>query len=183
MRIRSALTFAAHIFSQNHGFLCVQVPVITTTDSEGFSEKFAITAFLEEEEIVSLEGVKAAIREKRKIVEELQRTDSNKEALDVAKQDLERTTELASQMEARERISKSKSSLKADNKRPQEFFSRQAHLTVSGRLHLESHACSLGNVYAFGPRFSASRVESPKHVAEMWTVEIEMAFSQLEVQV
>ncbi|EXB84507.1 Asparagine--tRNA ligase, cytoplasmic 2 [Morus notabilis] len=180
MRIRSALTFAAHTFSQNRGFLCVQVPVITTTDSEGFSKTFKVTTVLEDEEVVSLEVVKAAMREKKKIVEDLKRTDSNQEALDVAIQDLEKTTDLASQLEAREKHSKSKSSsIKAD-KKPQEFFSRQAHLTVSGRLHLESYACSLGNVYAFGPRFSASKVESPKHIAEMWTVEIEMAFSQLE---
>lgn len=178
MRIRSALTFAAHTFSQNHGFLCVQVPVITTTDSEGFSKTFKVTTVLEDEEVVSLEVVKAAIREKKKIVDDLKRTDSNQEALDVAIQDLEKTTDVASQLEAREKHSKSKSS---SDKKPQEFFSRQAHLTVSGRLHLESYACSLGNVYAFGPRFSASRVESPKHIAEMWTVEIEMAFSQLEV--
>ncbi|PQQ13798.1 asparagine--tRNA ligase cytoplasmic 2 [Prunus yedoensis var. nudiflora] len=40
MRIRNALDFAAHTFCQNHGFLSVQVPILTTTDCKGFSEKF-----------------------------------------------------------------------------------------------------------------------------------------------
>ncbi|PON75098.1 Asparagine-tRNA ligase [Parasponia andersonii] len=190
MRIRSALTFAAHTFSQNQGFLCVQVPIITATDSEGFSEKFRVTTgfnnvgkeepkFIDDTEGVSLEVVKSAIKEKSKIVEDLKRTDSNSEALIAATKDLQKTTELASHLEAREK-SKPKNWPKADNKASEEFFSSQIHLTVSGRLHLESFACSLGNVYAFGPRFRANKLESVKQVAETWMFEMEMAFSQLE---
>ncbi|XP_062081018.1 asparagine--tRNA ligase, cytoplasmic 2 [Humulus lupulus] len=193
MRIRSALSFAAHTFSQNHGFLCVQVPTITITDSEGFSEKFQVTTgvfekvskkaeskMIDDTENISLEVVKAAVKEKSKIVEELKRTDSNREALIAATKDLQKTSELAAQLEAKEK-SKPKSSPKADHHTASEnFFSSQTHLTVSGRLHLESYASSLGNVYAFGPRFRAIKTESPKQVAEMWTVEMEMAFSQLE---
>lgn len=191
MRIRSALTFAAHTFSQNHGFLCVQVPIITITDGEGFSEKFPLTTGIDQEfkdepkimddtEGVSLEVINAAIKEKRKIIEDLERTDSNKEAVFAATKDLQKATELASQWEANEK-SKSKNVPKTDNKASEEFFSSKTHLTVSGRLHLESYACSLGNVYAFGPRFRANKTESTKQVAEMWVVEMEMAFSQLEV--
>lgn len=192
MRIRSALTFAAHTFSQNHGFICVQVPIITITDSEGFSEKFQVTTgfdkvrqkevpkVIDDTEGVSLEVVTAAIKEKSKMVEDLKRTDSNREALAAAVKDLQKTTELASQLEARQK-SKPKNWPKTDNRASEEFFSSQTHLTVSGRLHLESYACSLGNVYAFGPRFRANKTESPKQVAEMWTVEMEMAFSQLKV--
>ncbi|XP_052171320.1 asparagine--tRNA ligase, cytoplasmic 2-like isoform X2 [Diospyros lotus] len=61
-----------------------------------------------------------------------------------------------------------------------DFFSCQTYLTVSGRLHLEIYACSLGNVYSFGPRFRAQTSESKQHAPEMWMVEVEMGFSQLE---
>jgi asparaginyl-tRNA synthetase len=62
-----------------------------------------------------------------------------------------------------------------------DFFSQQTYLTVSGLLHLESYACAMGNVFSFGPRFRADRKESAKRISEMWMVEVQMAFSQLEV--
>ncbi|KAL5562197.1 hypothetical protein UlMin_031944 [Ulmus minor] len=191
MRIRSALGFAVQTFSHNNGFVCVQVPIITVTDCEGFSEKFRLANFSdkvekkEEQKViddtdgVSLETVQAAIEEKSNIVENLKRSESNREALLAATQDLRKTNELAKNLEAKEK-SKSKNLLKDDKKASEEFFSHETYLTVSGRLHLESYACSLGNVYSFGPRFRAHRTESAKQVAEMWMFELEMAFSQLE---
>ncbi|KAK8674345.1 hypothetical protein V6N13_112637 [Hibiscus sabdariffa] len=191
-RIRSTLDFATHTFFRNHGFLHVQIPIITTTDAEGFSEKFQVTTLLgntskKEEPIgvsdahsVSLETVKAAIKEKSSVVEQLKRSNSNKEALVVALQDLRKTNELARQIEAREK-SKPATAVKPDLVNfNEDFFGRQSYLTVSGRLHLESYACAIGHVYSFGPRFRADKTVSPRHVAEMWTVEVEMAFSQLE---
>lgn len=193
MRIRSGLTFGAHTFCHNHGFLSVQVPIVTTTDCNGFSEKYKITCLFDkagqkeepktiaEIEGVSLEAIKAAAKEKSSLVEELKRTDSNKEALAAAVQDLRKTNELASQLEAREK-SKPKTSQKLDYvKSSESSSSSQTYLTVSGRLHLESYACALGNVYTFGPRFRADKGESPKHVPEMLMFEVEMAFTQLEV--
>ncbi|KAK8694160.1 hypothetical protein V6N13_071716 [Hibiscus sabdariffa] len=192
-RIRSSLDFATHTFFQNHGFLHVQVPIITATDPEGFSEKFQVTTLLGEPskkessigvsdaDGVSLETIKAAIKEKSSLVEQLERTDSNREALAAALQDLRKTNELAKQVETREK-SKPVTAVKPDHlvNFNADFFGQQSYLTVSGRLHLESYACALGHVYSFGPRFQAKKTESTKHVAEMWTVEAEMAFSQLE---
>ncbi|KAL6339400.1 hypothetical protein AAG906_032931 [Vitis piasezkii] len=190
MRMRDALTHATHNFFRNNEFLYVQVPIITTTDAEGFSERFIVTTLLgksaekvepksvHEIEGVSLEALKAAIKEKSNLVEELKRSDSNKEALVAALRDLRKTNELAQQLESREKLHPGASLNKADEiDFSKDFFSRETYLTVSGRLHLQSYACSLGNVYSFGPRF---RAESMKHVAEMWMVELEMAFSQLE---
>ncbi|KAJ7961650.1 Asparagine-tRNA ligase [Quillaja saponaria] len=192
MRIRSALSFATHLFFRDHQFLHVQVPIITTTDCEGYSNMFKITSLVgktdkkEEKstidtiEGVSLDVIKAALKEKSNLVENLKRSESNKEALAVALQDLRKTNELVSQLDAREKL-KYGTSVKTDKVNiSEEFFSCQTYLTVSGRLHLESYACALGNVYAFGPRFHADKTESSKHAAEMWMVEIEMAFSQLE---
>jgi asparaginyl-tRNA synthetase len=61
-----------------------------------------------------------------------------------------------------------------------DFFGRAAYLTVSGQLELETHACALGNVYTFGPTFRAENSNTPRHLAEFWMVEPEMAFCDLD---
>ncbi|XP_040953781.1 asparagine--tRNA ligase, cytoplasmic 2-like, partial [Gossypium hirsutum] len=190
-RIRSTLDFATHTFFQKYGFLHVQVPIITATDTGGFSEKFQVTTLLgktskeekpvgvSDADVVSLETVKAAIKEKSGVVKQLKRSDSNRESLIVAVQDLQKTNELARQIEAREK-SKPVTAVKLDLLNfNDDFFGRPSYLTVSGHFHLESYASDIGNVYSFGPRFQADKTVSSKHVAEMWTVEVEMAFSQL----
>jgi asparaginyl-tRNA synthetase len=61
----------------------------------------------------------------------------------------------------------------------QDFFSRPAFLTVSGQLQVETFACALGKVYTFGPTFRAENSNTPRHLAEFWMVEPEMAFHDL----
>jgi asparaginyl-tRNA synthetase len=61
----------------------------------------------------------------------------------------------------------------------QDFFARPAYLTVSGQLQVETFCCALGNVYTFGPTFRAENSNTPRHLAEFWMVEPEMAFSDL----
>ena len=61
----------------------------------------------------------------------------------------------------------------------QDFFGRQTNLTVSGQLEAETYACALGNVYTFGPTFRAENSNTPRHLAEFWMVEPEMAFCDL----
>ncbi|CAI9107307.1 OLC1v1006633C2 [Oldenlandia corymbosa var. corymbosa] len=190
-RINSALTQASHVFCQNHGFVYVQVPIITHMDMEGSDKMFQVTTLLNSQETrgqnpadnvagVSLETIKASLKEKSNRVEELKRSESNKEAAAAAIQDLRKTTELVAQLEAREKA-KSGHSFKAKKLNfSDDFFSKPAYLTVSGRLHLESYACALGNVYSFGPRFRAEQSQSRRSLAEMWMLEIEMAFSELE---
>ena len=63
----------------------------------------------------------------------------------------------------------------------QDFFDRQAFLTVSGQLQAESYACALGSVYTFGPTFRAENSHTSRHLAEFWMVEPELAFADLEV--
>jgi asparaginyl-tRNA synthetase len=60
-----------------------------------------------------------------------------------------------------------------------DFFHKPTFLTVSGQLQVESFACSLGNVYTFGPTFRAENSNTPRHLAEFWMVEPEMAFYDL----
>ena len=60
-----------------------------------------------------------------------------------------------------------------------DFFGRATYLTVSGQLEAETYACALGNVYTFGPTFRAENSNTPRHLAEFWMVEPEMAFCDL----
>ena len=62
----------------------------------------------------------------------------------------------------------------------QDFFDRPSFLTVSGQLEAETFACALGKVYTFGPTFRAENSNTPRHLAEFWMVEPEMAFYDLD---
>ena len=61
-----------------------------------------------------------------------------------------------------------------------DFFGKEAYLTVSGQLEAELFACALGNVYTFGPTFRAEDSNTPRHAAEFWMIEPEMAFADLD---
>ncbi len=71
---------------------------------------------------------------------------------------------------------------KKDNKADfnEDFFGKQAHLTVSGQLPLESYCLSLGKVYSFGPTFRSENSNTSRHIAEFWMVEPEVAFADLQ---
>ena len=62
----------------------------------------------------------------------------------------------------------------------QDFFGRSTNLTVSGQLEGELGALSLGQIYTFGPTFRAENSNTPRHLAEFWMIEPEMAFYELE---
>jgi asparaginyl-tRNA synthetase len=61
-----------------------------------------------------------------------------------------------------------------------DFFGQEAYLTVSGQLEAELFACALGQVYTFGPTFRAEDSNTPRHAAEFWMIEPEMAFADLD---
>jgi asparaginyl-tRNA synthetase len=61
-----------------------------------------------------------------------------------------------------------------------DFFGRVTNLTVSGQLEGELGALSLGEIYTFGPTFRAENSNTPRHLAEFWMIEPEMAFYDLE---
>ena len=62
----------------------------------------------------------------------------------------------------------------------QDFFGKMTALTVSGQLEGELGATSLGKIYTFGPTFRAENSNTPRHLAEFWMIEPEMAFYDLE---
>ena len=62
----------------------------------------------------------------------------------------------------------------------QDFFGKFTALTVSGQLEGELGATSLGKIYTFGPTFRAENSNTPRHLAEFWMIEPEMAFYQMD---
>ncbi len=62
----------------------------------------------------------------------------------------------------------------------QDFFGKETHLTVSGQLEGELAAMALSLIYTFGPTFRAENSNTPRHLAEFWMIEPEMAFYELE---
>ncbi len=61
----------------------------------------------------------------------------------------------------------------------EDFFKRQAYLTVSGQLQGESYACGMTHVYTFGPTFRSENSHTSRHLAEFWMIEPEVAFIEL----
>ena len=62
----------------------------------------------------------------------------------------------------------------------EDFFGKATNLTVSGQLEGELAAMALGNVYTFGPTFRAENSNTPRHLAEFWMIEPEMAFYDIQ---
>ena len=60
-----------------------------------------------------------------------------------------------------------------------DFFGKPTFLTVSGQLNVETYAMAFRNVYTFGPTFRAENSNTPRHAAEFWMIEPEMAFADL----
>ena len=60
-----------------------------------------------------------------------------------------------------------------------DFFGKQAHLTVSGQLNVETYCMAMSKVYTFGPTFRAENSNTRRHLAEFWMIEPELAFADL----
>jgi len=60
-----------------------------------------------------------------------------------------------------------------------DFFGREAFLTVSGQLNIETYCMALSKVYTFGPTFRAENSNTSRHLAEFWMIEPEIAFADL----
>jgi asparaginyl-tRNA synthetase len=61
----------------------------------------------------------------------------------------------------------------------QDFFGKEAFLTVSGQLNVETYSCALSKVYTFGPTFRAENSNTSRHLSEFWMIEPEIAFADL----
>jgi asparaginyl-tRNA synthetase len=61
-----------------------------------------------------------------------------------------------------------------------DFFGKPASLTVSGQLDVETYCMAMSKVYTFGPTFRAENSNTPRHLAEFWMIEPEIAFADLK---
>ncbi len=121
-RVRHTIAQSIHRFFDEHGYVWVNTPIITSSDAEGAGELFRVSTL----DLMNLP-----------------RTSDGK--VDFA----------------------------------QDFFAREAFLTVSGQLNVETYCLALSKVYTFGPTFRAENSNTSRHLAEFWMIEPEIAFAQL----
>ncbi|KAK4254472.1 hypothetical protein QN277_009850 [Acacia crassicarpa] len=192
-RIRNALAYATHTFFQKHGFLYVHTPIITTSDCEGAGEMFQVTTLFSEAEKLEkellenpppseadIEAARAFVKEKGDVVSQLKSSKASKQEISASVDELKKAKESLSKLEERSKLRPGIPQKDGKTDYTRDFFARQAFLTVSGQLQVESFACSLSSVYTFGPTFRAEHSHTTRHLAEFWMVEPEFAFADLE---
>ena len=150
-RVRNALAWAIHSFFQERGFLYVHTPIITASDAEGAGAMFGVTTL----DLMNLPRIKAETKAEGGEGSTATASAGGGEGKPETKQ--------------AERINYE-----------QDFFGKPAFLTVSGQLEAEIFALSFSNVYTFGPTFRAENSNTPRHLAEFWMIEPEMAFCDLQ---
>jgi asparaginyl-tRNA synthetase len=192
-RIRNALAYATHTFFQKHGFLYVHTPIITTSDCEGAGEMFQVTTLISdaeklEKELIKnpppseadVEAAKLLVTEKGEAVAQLKSAKANKGSISAAVVELTKAKENLSKLEERFKLKPGIPQKDGKIDYSQDFFARQAFLTVSGQLQVETFACALSSVYTFGPTFRAEHSHTSRHLAEFWMVEPEIAFADIQ---
>ncbi|THG17899.1 hypothetical protein TEA_028801 [Camellia sinensis var. sinensis] len=192
-RIRNALAYATHTFFQKHGFLYVHTPIITTSDCEGAGEMFQVTTLINdaeklEKELIKnpppseadLESAMLLVKDKGEAVAQLKSAKTSKEEINAAVAELTKAKENLSKLEERSKLKPGIPQKDGKIDYSLDFFARQAFLTVSGQLQVETFACCLSSVYTFGPTFRAEHSHTSRHLAEFWMVEPEIAFADLE---
>nr|AFK33374.1 unknown [Medicago truncatula] len=192
-RIRNALAYATHTFFNKHGFLYVHTPIVTTSDCEGAGEMFQVTTLFSEAERLEkeliqnpppteadVEAAKLVVQEKGEVVSQLKSAKADKKEISAAVAELKKAKENVSKLEERSKLQPGIPRKDGKVDYTKDFFARQAFLTVSGQLQVESYACALSRVYTFGPTFRAENSHTSRHLAEFWVVEPEIAFADLE---
>ena len=193
-RIRNALAYATHTFFQKHSFLYIHTPIVTTSDCEGAGEMFQVTTLISDAEKVEkeliknpppseadIEAAKAVVKEKGEAVAQLKSAKAGKAEITASVAELNKAKENLSRLEERSKLKPGIPQKDGKIDYSQDFFARQAFLTVSGQLQVETYACAVSSVYTFGPTFRAEHSHTSRHLAEFWMVEPEIAFADLKV--
>ncbi|WJZ89325.1 hypothetical protein VitviT2T_008551 [Vitis vinifera] len=192
-RICNALAYATHTFFQNHGFLHAHTPIITTSDCEGAGEMFRVTTLISDAEKVKkeliknpspsevdIEADKALVKEKGEAVAQPKSVKASKGEITAFVAELNKAKENLSRLEERSKLKPGIPQKDGKIDYSQDFFVRQAFLTVSGQLQVETYACAIGSVYTFGPIFRAEHSHTSRHLVEFWMMEPEIAFADLK---
>ncbi|EFH38944.1 hypothetical protein ARALYDRAFT_497343 [Arabidopsis lyrata subsp. lyrata] len=181
-RIRNALAFATHSFFQEHGFLYIHTPIITTSDCEGAGEMFQVTTLINHTERVEqdlidnpppteadVEAERLIVKERGEAVSRLKAAKASKEEITASVAQLTIAKACLAHVEERSRLKPGLPKKDGKIDYSDDFFGRQAFLTV-----LVSY-----NVYTFGPTFRAENSHTSRHLAEFWMVEPEIAFADI----
>jgi asparaginyl-tRNA synthetase len=157
-RVRHCLAMAVHRYFHERGFYWVHTPIITGSDCEGAGQMFRVSTLdLLNLPRVSQEGVKVPGAEVSRA----------------------KTPDSSSSTPRHLGTSTPSGGASTPIDYAQDFFGKEAHLTVSGQLNVETYCCALSNVYTFGPTFRAENSNTARHLAEFWMIEPEMAFCDL----
>ncbi|CAL4895698.1 unnamed protein product [Urochloa decumbens] len=193
-RIRHQLACATHRFFDENGFLYVHTPIITTSDCEGAGEMFQVTTLFSQAEKLEkelkenpapseadIEAAKLIVKTKGDAVAQLKAARASSQEVSASVSELTKAKENVLRLEERSKLKpgiplKDDGTIAFEN----DFFKRQAFLTVSGQLQVETYACALSSVYTFGPTFRAENSHTSRHLAEFWMVEPEIAFANLQ---
>ncbi|KAK4785719.1 hypothetical protein SAY86_002408 [Trapa natans] len=166
---------------------------ITTSDCEGAGEIFQVTTLINEAERVGkdliknpppteaeVEAAKLTVKEMGEAVTKLKSAKANEEEIAASVAELNLAKENLSKLEERSKLKPGIPQKDGKIDYSRDFFARQAFLTVSGQLQVESYACAVSSVYTFGPTFRAEQSHTSRHLAEFWMVEPEIAFAELK---
>ena len=170
-RLRNACAFATHKFFNDRGFLYIHTPILTASDCEGAGEMFTVSTLLKGGKLSKIPNnlQKKEKEEKERLKREKKKNKKKKEGTEQPQQEEQTTQPTKSNEEFADEIDFT-----------QDFFGRESNLTVSGQLNVEPFACSMSNVYTFGPTFRAENSNTSRHLAEFWMIEPEIAFAELE---
>ncbi|CAA0819115.1 Asparagine--tRNA ligase- cytoplasmic 3, partial [Striga hermonthica] len=133
-----------------------------------------------------IEAAELVVKEKGERVAQLKSAKASKQEIVAAVSELTKAKENLAMLDGRrklaERFECGGGLPKKDGKidYAEDFFARQAFLTVSGQLQVETYACALSSVYTFGPTFRAENSHTSRHLAEFWMVEPELAFADIQ---
>lgn len=128
-----------------------------------------------------VEAAKLLVKEKGEAVAQLKSAKASKGEITASVSELTKSKEKLAKLEERSKLKPGIAQKDGKIDYSSDFFSRQAFLTVSGQLQVETFACALSSVYTFGPTFRAEHSHTSRHLAEFWMVEPEIAFADLEV--
>jgi asparaginyl-tRNA synthetase len=155
-RVRHCLAMAIHRYFHQRGYFWIHTPIITASDCEGAGQMFRVSTL----DLVNLprrSGGSTGLRTE----------DSGLSAASASPSPTQSSV-----------LSPQSSSGPIDWSK--DFFGKEAHLTVSGQLNVETYCCALSKVYTFGPTFRAENSNTSRHLAEFWMIEPEIAFCDLQ---
>ncbi|EEF48129.1 aspartyl-tRNA synthetase, putative [Ricinus communis] len=127
-----------------------------------------------------IEAAKLVVNEKGEAVSQLKSAKASKDNISASVAELKKAKENLLKLEERAKLKPGFPKKDGKIDYGLDFFTRQAFLTVSGQLQVETYVCALSSVYTFGPTFRAENSHTSRHLAEFWMIEPEIAFGDLE---